>query len=157
MICEKCKKRQASVHIKTLINGVYVEKHLCSECARDYDSELDILSPMGITSSLFTTIESPSAKRCKTCGTTAVEFKRTGRAGCSECYKALSDAILPVVRRVQGSTTHVGEAPTPVQKPRNELETLRYEMEEAVRREDYRRAAELRDRIKSMEGGRQDG
>lgn len=157
MICEKCKKRQASVHIKTLINGVYVEKHLCSECARDYDSELDILSPAGIMSSMFTTIEGPSAKRCKNCGTTATEFKRTGRAGCSECYKAFEDTILPVVRRVQGATNHVGDAPTPVQKPRSELETLKYEMEEAVRREDYRRAAELRDKIKAMEGGRNDG
>ncbi|MBQ2714003.1 MAG: UvrB/UvrC motif-containing protein [Clostridia bacterium] len=157
MLCDKCKKRQASVHIKTLINGVYVEKHLCSECARDYDSELDILSPSGIVSSMFSTIEGPTAKRCKNCGTTATEFKRSGKAGCSECYKAFEDTILPIVKRVQGTLNHVGRAPSPVVKERSEIDQLRYEMEEAVRKEDYRLAAEIRDKIKALEGGRQDG
>ena len=32
MLCEKCKKNTATTYIKTLVNGKYSEKHLCSEC-----------------------------------------------------------------------------------------------------------------------------
>ncbi len=157
MICDKCKKRQATVHRKIMINGIYAERHLCSECARDYDSELDLLTPASILSSMFTTVEGPTAKRCKTCGTTATEFKRTGRVGCADCYNALSDSVLPMIKRVQGSVSHVGSAPTPTVKPKTELETLKMELSEAVRAEDYKKAAILRDKIKEIEGGQNNG
>ncbi len=152
MICEKCKKRQATVHLKTLVNGIYEERHLCAECARDYDSELDLLIPNKILSTMFTTVEGPTAKRCKSCGTTATEFKRTGKLGCAECYNAFSDVILPIVKRIHGAGVHVGSVPTPVVKQKTEIETLRDELEEAVRIEDYKRAAALRDKIRAMEG-----
>ena len=157
MICSRCGKNQATVHIKTKINGVYVEQHLCADCAREYDSELDLLSPANILSSMFSTIEGPTAKRCKTCGMTVTEFKKHGRVGCKDCYDAFSDIITPVIKRVQGTSTHVGNAPTPVIKPKTELETLKMELSEAVRAEDYKKAAILRDKIKEIEGGQNNG
>ena len=33
MLCDKCKQREANVHIQQSINGVTTERNLCSECA----------------------------------------------------------------------------------------------------------------------------
>ncbi|MDD4178425.1 MAG: AAA family ATPase [Candidatus Margulisbacteria bacterium] len=35
MLCQKCKSRQASVHITKIINGKKVERHLCQQCAAE--------------------------------------------------------------------------------------------------------------------------
>ncbi len=35
MICQKCKIRQATVHITKIVNGKKVERHLCSVCAAE--------------------------------------------------------------------------------------------------------------------------
>ena len=34
MLCDKCKKNVATYHSKTIINGVETNEHLCSECAK---------------------------------------------------------------------------------------------------------------------------
>lgn len=153
IICEKCGKRQATVHIKTNVNGVVVEKHLCSECAKDYSDDYNILSPAGFISSMFAKPTRGVGKRCKTCGTSENEFLKTGYLGCSDCYDTFSDSVDVVVRKVQGNTAHIGRTPTPVNMPKSELETLKDELAKAVKKEDYKLAAKLRDKIKSMEGG----
>ena len=33
MICEKCGKNNATTHIRSVVNGVVVEKNLCGYCA----------------------------------------------------------------------------------------------------------------------------
>lgn len=35
MLCDKCKKNQATYHRKTTINGVTTEEHLCTKCAME--------------------------------------------------------------------------------------------------------------------------
>jgi len=35
MLCQNCKKRQASIHVTRIINGRRVEQHLCSNCATE--------------------------------------------------------------------------------------------------------------------------
>lgn len=34
MLCQRCKKREATYHSKTIINGMVSEEHLCSNCAK---------------------------------------------------------------------------------------------------------------------------
>ena len=36
MLCDICKKREASMHMVAIVNGKKVDKWLCSECAKDY-------------------------------------------------------------------------------------------------------------------------
>lgn len=33
MICERCHKKEATVHITEVLNGNRTEKHLCQDCA----------------------------------------------------------------------------------------------------------------------------
>jgi ATP-dependent Clp protease ATP-binding subunit ClpC len=35
LLCQNCKKRQATVHVTRIINGRRIEQHLCSKCAAD--------------------------------------------------------------------------------------------------------------------------
>lgn len=153
MICEVCGKRVATVHVKTMVNGVYTEKHMCASCAKEYESDLDLLTPAGMLSSMFKG-SNTKGKRCSNCGTTSTEFQKTGYVGCSKCYEEFSDVIEPVIRRVQGNIAHVGRVPTPVVKPTSEREKLLIELEQAVKVEDYKKAAIIRDKIKALEEGK---
>lgn len=35
MLCQNCKKRQATIHITRIVNGKRVEMHLCAQCAQE--------------------------------------------------------------------------------------------------------------------------
>ena len=155
MICEVCGKRVATVHVKTMINGKYTEKFMCANCAREHDNELDLLTPAGIISSMFKT-EDTKGKKCPICGTTAREIQKTGYVGCSNCYNEFSDVLEPVIRRVQGNIAHVGRVPAPSVKNMSERDKLQYELDQAVRMEDYKKAAIIRDKLKNLEGGAND-
>lgn len=153
MICEKCGKRQATVHIKTMVNGVYMEKHLCAECAKDHGSDFDTFNKAGFISSMFGRPSSTGTKRCKGCGLTENEFLKSGYLGCSECYETFKESVESVIRKVQGSTAHIGRTPSPVTVPKTELEKLSDELSKAIKEEDYKRAAMIRDKIKSLKEG----
>lgn len=44
MLCEKCKKNTATYHSRVVLNGMATEEHLCSECARNYNSNQRIFN-----------------------------------------------------------------------------------------------------------------
>jgi len=94
------------------------------------------------------------AKKCPNCGMGLDEFQKSGRLGCSECYKAFKPYLLPVLRKIQGNVQHSGRRPMLLSSNGNDkaeiISMLRKELEEAVRREDYERAAVLRDKIKEL-------
>ncbi len=41
MLCDKCKKNVATYHSQTIINGVESSEHLCSECAKRMNRDLE--------------------------------------------------------------------------------------------------------------------
>ena len=46
MLCQNCSKREATTHIKRVVNGEATEAHLCAECAKKlgYDGFFDDFS-----------------------------------------------------------------------------------------------------------------
>jgi protein arginine kinase activator len=95
-------------------------------------------------------------ERCPNCGLTYVQFRQTGRLGCSQCYEAFSQRLIPLIKRIQGSTEHTGKIPLRrghgAQRQR-QLETLRVNLNRAVAREEFEEAARLRDQIRELEKG----
>lgn len=95
-------------------------------------------------------------RKCPTCGMTESQLRRTGRAGCPDCYHTFESILNPYIRRVHGADTHIGAAPqqsapqAPVQNP---IEPLRTKLQEAVQSENYEEAARLRDEIRRLEDG----
>ena len=77
-----------------------------------------------------------------------------GQIGCSVCYEAFHHELTPLLRRIHGSSVHRGKIPRRSGSAimlRQEAEQLRARLKEAVTREEYEKAAEYRDRIRSLE------
>lgn len=176
MKCQKCQNREATTHIKRVINGEFEEYNLCSECA----SEMGYGNLFhGFTSSFADDFNSlfgsffenalparTQATRCETCGSSYTDIQRTGMMGCADCYKLFEKDILPTIRKIHGNTTHCGKnsaafkaerakkvvEKAPDEEPQSELEKLKEELNTAVENQEFEKAAELRDKIKTMEG-----
>ncbi|SHH44407.1 UvrB/UvrC motif-containing protein [Tepidibacter thalassicus] len=165
MICEKCNKREATIHLTEIINGKKRELHLCEECANkeksinfnmDFDmpfSMKDILSSiidMGISNDFYKVEEFV----CSECKESYTRFKEIGRLGCYKCYDAFKEQLIPVIKRIQGSTEHIGKVPKKIGgslRIKNEIKRLKNELNKAVEREEFEKAAQIRDKIRELE------
>ena len=93
--------------------------------------------------------------RCSNCGKTYSDFQKTGRFGCSECYKAFEAPIARTLRQIQASDEHIGKVPSKASESlmkKRKLEDLKVRLSKAVASEDYELAAKLHKEIKEMEG-----
>ncbi|HHV72971.1 MAG TPA: hypothetical protein GXX38_10275 [Clostridia bacterium] len=91
---------------------------------------------------------------CQVCGLSYKQFLEDGRFGCARCYEAFRDRLNPLFRRIHGSTQHTGKIPYSTGSSirlKREISQLREELARCVEREDFERAAELRDLIRRLE------
>jgi protein arginine kinase activator len=159
MLCDKCKKNEATTHIKTNINGVVSSHNLCAHCAAQYGG-----SPfgMGISQMLGSFFDGGSAPvgktvRCPQCGASFEEIAASGKVGCDKCYEVFLDRLVPSLERMHGRSKHVGKAPAvhlaqaEQHSAADELDRLRAELRAAIEVQEFERAAELRDKIKALE------
>ena len=165
MICDKCGKNPAVVHRITTINEKKQEVHLCKECAMQENVMFmdDTFSINALLSSLLDMgtdtpikIEKLQGLKCSQCGQSFEEFKKTGRLGCGACYNSYRDRLIPLIKRVQGNVRHSGKIPKRVGsslRVKKEIDKLKEELDRAVRAEEYEKAADIRDRIRSMSEG----
>lgn len=157
MFCEKCGKNHATTHIKTVVNGIVREYNLCENCAKDFSYSGNTLT--GMLASMFGDITNISGmveqKQCPVCKCSFTDIAKSGKAGCTECYKTFYSELLPYLKRVHGSTKHVGKVPNNaplMAKPKTEtIEDLRAKLSQLVVEENYEQAAIVRDKIKEME------
>jgi len=161
MICQVCGEREATFHSKEMINGQVKELHLCEICAKEKGLSETFFMPSFSLSNLMaglTELEVPLSQEtsvsCPHCGLSYEDIKRTGKIGCGSCYQALKEYLTPLLERIQGKVRHFGKVPrrgkVKDQRERRIYE-LRKELEKLVRKEEYERAAELRDEIRRLE------
>ena len=163
MKCEICDVAEATIHVKEVKNDKVTELHLCERCAREkgYHSMVE-KGKLSLASQMVWMAENlypeGSARmgtvQCNDCGLKYSEFLRTGRLGCPQCYREFGGQLKQILRRVHGSIRHVGKAPGKEGEEferRREIQTLHEELERAIEREEYEKAAQLRDRIRAME------
>jgi protein arginine kinase activator len=95
------------------------------------------------------------AAACAFCGATPRDFRGTGRLGCAHCYDAMETSLRELLRRLHGSSRHVGRRYEPpsahVAHMPDSVHDLRDRLERAVAAEQFELAAELRDRIRVLE------
>ncbi|AKX92989.1 hypothetical protein MTHERMOG20_12200 [Moorella thermoacetica] len=160
MLCERCQERPASVHVTRIINGEKTELYLCQECARELQPQLNFSIPQFLAGLLDYDPElevkaPPAVERCPECGLTYEQFHETGRLGCPECYHHLAPRLDPLIRRIQGSSQHRGKVPRRAGgnlRLRREIENLRARLQQLVQQEEFEKAAQVRDRIRDLEG-----
>lgn len=160
MLCEKCGKNAATTHIRTVVNGVVKELNLCSHCAKTEGySGFPHNSLAGMLASMLGDVAEhrnvAEAVKCPVCGMDFHNIVQSGKVGCAECYKTFEQELLPYLKRVHGSTRHVGKipnsAPLAVVPEKESVEDLRLKLNRLVSEEKYEEAAVLRDKIKKME------
>ncbi len=157
MKCQRCVK-PATLHItEVLPEDRHEEFHLCEDCAKKYLYPSSAAKkPSGKASEVGEAGDDPNAKWCDECGIKFVEFRNSGRLGCSHDYDHFAAEIVPLLESIHGDTRHGGKAPRrgAARPPeQNELVQLRRKLQEAVSDEAYESAAKLRDRIRQLEEG----
>lgn len=172
MLCERCKKNNATVFYEENINGETRSYSLCSACASEMKKagELSGLFPFsGFTSmqdqlfgGLFGISEPAVTPRrsCPLCSATLSDFKKNGKTGCPECYKTFGEELKGTIRSIHGNVKHIGRSPAKFRKNRekeNELKELKKLLKKAISNEDFETAADLRDKIRAMESNENQG
>lgn len=175
MLCEKCKKNEATVFYEENINGKTRSYSLCADCAgkmeetgeisfhHNFGEDFFSLPSFGpfandLFGGLFGLPESTRTgeKVCPICHSTLEDFRRKGKTGCPECYKTFADELDGTIRSIHGNVKHIGRAPSRFKK-RHEAETrladLKNQLKSAVSDENFELAAKLRDEIRSIESG----
>jgi len=169
MKCEDCGERDSSVHLTQIVNNEKVVLNLCKQCAakRGFHSPLDNI-PFPLANFLAGMLTEESAGRsakamtgpdltCPSCGLTFSEFSHQGRFGCGDCYEAFRDRLQGLLRKIHGSSLHRGKLPPLLSEEGNvikEQERLQDELQRAILDEDFERAADLRDKLKSLKDSR---
>ena len=168
MLCERCGKNAASIHVTHINNGEKIEKYLCEQCAKETESVHfqtpisfhDFLTglldmSLGNAEQFKSYTEQKQSLQCPNCKMTFNEFRKIGRFGCAECYSTFHEQLNPIFKKLHGDHIHTGKIPNRAAGPlkiRRELETLKKDLRKAIEMEEYEAAAKLRDRIRALEG-----
>lgn len=146
MKCEKCGK-EATFHYQSIINNVKTENHLCAECAES-DGMSDVFTqtaksmmdglwgnPFGMQNAF-----SPFVSGGMFIPTMAWPMLNVFMPNPETSTKALDQ-----------NTDNIPEDAGETFRAKREISALRHQMEQAVKAEEFEKAAELRDKIREME------
>lgn len=162
MACDNCGSTDAVVHLTQIVNNQMSTHHLCEKCAAEKGlkstpdaTNFKLLDVIDQLSDDFSESPYSGAGECSFCGLSFEDFRKTTRLGCPHCYEAFSEQLPRLLRRIHGGVKHVGKVYLPPDPTASEmekrLEGLRRRLERAVQSEDFERAAEIRDQIRSLE------
>lgn len=157
MFCDSCGKNEAYIHYTKIINGKYKEEHLCEECALknfDFDGEFSMNKLFtGLIDGYKDNKEVENELKCDFCGLTYSKFSQDGKFGCNQCYEIFKDKLDPLIKGLHGHNIHRGKIPINSSNRihlKREEDNLKLELENAVKMEEFERAAEIRDELKKL-------
>ena len=132
MLCDRCKKNEATFHVKEVVGKKMVALDLCKKCASaqglsapDKAVPLDLATLIyNLTAQALKSVQEESADVvtaaedaaaesllvCPECGCREADFKETGRLGCQTCYAVFNDAVRALLKGMHRGTHHVGKA-----------------------------------------------
>lgn len=171
MLCQECNQMPATLHFTKFINGEKNEIHICEKCAQEMGevyinqagqgfSFNNLLSGLLNIEPIFQS-STASAKpkteelRCKRCNLSFKEFVQVGKFGCEDCYKTFDNQLNPILKRVHsGNTAHIGKIPNRMGDTihlRKQVAQLKEVLKDLIEKEEFEKAAEIRDEIRSLE------
>ncbi|MEE8143396.1 MAG: UvrB/UvrC motif-containing protein [Planctomycetota bacterium] len=161
MICEICREEVATVHLTEIVNNAKKEIHLCETCAQEKGVAITSqVKNLSIPEFFGQLVESSTQGgegaqlECGACGMTYQQFRATGKLGCPGDYRVFRKEMDQLLRKIHDSVQHRGKVPSRVNSEisrRKEIEDLKISLKQAVEREEYEMAAQLRDRIFELE------
>jgi protein arginine kinase activator len=171
MICDECNQRPATMHFTRVVNGEKTEVHLCQQCAQEKGEMFMMQGGTGFSLNNLLAgllnfentyqhqghgaIDKEEFIQCPSCSMTFPQFVKAGRFGCTACYEAFSGQLKPIIRRVHGGNwKHHGKIPKRVGGTlhiRRQLEESKQRLKDLITKEEFEKAAKVRDEIRSLE------
>jgi len=163
MLCTICKEKPATVHLTQIVGEKMQKLDLCEDCAKTKGindptsfglADLDLVLGLGASQQLEQAAGGVEMK-CPRCGFTQADFKKSGRLGCPECYVTFTEGLRGLLKSMHKGTRHTGKAPEALRATRENADRLKLldeKLKQAVKHENYERAAQLRDEIKQLTG-----
>ena len=164
MLCQNCFKKNAEINFIRIIENNHEELNLCKSCMEDMGLHKSVSNLPQIFTGLVIAIlklkekdSSPSirysdSQHCPVCGCEWSEFESRGLIGCGNCFFTFLKQFDELLERIQGINRHSGKRPkisSEVELKKNLL-FLERALQEAVNKEEYEKAAEFRDKIRSI-------
>ncbi len=166
MLCDICHKIEATVHLTEIVDGQITELHLCEHCAKQKSMQME--QQFGLSDLLAGLVDFGKGveekedlkQKCPNCKLTYREFKKIGRLGCSQCYTTFKRYLEPLLKSIHGANQHLGKMPLGCGlkvkslsqvKEKNSLEDLKNKLQAAISKEEFEKAAVIRDQIKDLE------
>jgi len=91
MLCDICKTNVAKIHLTEIEGGKTKKVDLCESCSKEKGVEgstsfalADMLLGLGASQEMAAA-SGGSEVKCKACGFSQADFKKSGRFGCAEC------------------------------------------------------------------------
>lgn len=146
ILCESCARKKGLFDPQSLS---FAEQFFPEEFKKKVEDLVKELAdgnmlPGGVAESA--TAEADSLTRCPVCDFSLETYRRTGRLGCPDCYSVFARELSDIpAAPVTGETDH-----TPAESPALTLKKMEQELQEAIEKEDYEKAAQLRDRIREL-------
>jgi protein arginine kinase activator len=167
MLCQICNKNVPSVHLTKKTNGKIIEVYLCDQCANKHNGFLNPPHNVNDFVANFINVNIKTSKtqnlQCKSCGTTFKEIQVTGKLGCAECYTTFSNKLISIIKNIHGNVKYEGKPPKNYTKSPKEIRaeqlanksekvtSLKVQLQQAIQKEEYEKAAIIRDKIKLLE------
>ena len=155
-LCEECAKARGLFDPQSL---TFAEKFFPEEFKRQVDRIVRELAGEDAEKQPAAAADCDVLTACPVCRFTLEDYRRTSRLGCPDCYTFLAKELNSEqdAQNAPGKAADAAE-PAPqdsMQEPAprtrgKSVKALEAELQRAVEREDYERAAELRDEIKAI-------
>lgn len=160
MLCDICKKTDATIHLTQIVDGKMLKVDMCEACSKAKGVQDAAAFSLGELLSGFapSAMEEPQMDapgvQCPSCGMTQADFKKIGRFGCAACWEAFKEGLGPLLKAMHKSDRHVGKVPSKAAHTlviSEKIKELSEDLQKAVQDEQYEAAAALRDQIRSLE------
>jgi protein arginine kinase activator len=159
MLCDHCQERDAVVHLTRIVDNAVTQVHLCEKCAAAKGVETTVSLPQHPLGEILQAVQQQApvtgageAGVCAFCGATPRDFRASGRLGCAHCYEAMEGSLRELLRRLHGSSRHVGrryDAPRPESVVQADARAvLADRLQRAIEAEQFELAAQLRDQLR---------
>ena len=161
MLCDMCRKNDAIIYVEQT-NRLGIKKvNLCRECAiscgispesQEIDRQIGSLFKQILQDRKDQLLKNDRA--CPVCGRLRSEILLTGKLGCPECYAIFKSEVKEYFAQKKIPGSYTGSMPKRLANFRSLLTdraVVREKLDEAVKNEDYEKAAFYRDYLRAIE------
>lgn len=161
MLCDMCRKNDAIIYIEQTNRLGTKKVNLCRDCAvscgispesQEIDKEIGSIFKQILRDRKEQLLKNDRA--CPVCGRLRSEIVLSGKLGCPECYSIFKTEVFEYLKAKKVPGRYTGSMPRRLAGFRSLLTDralAREKLDEAVKREDYEKAAFYRDYLRAIE------